>query len=113
MNLCHGWSKRRVPLSATRKYCQEELLLFCKRLSPPFWLDVENKFIPVTTPQELAFACHVSTAYHNSIAYNALDDDGFASDMLQREMAFTDCLDEHANSQHLLGSVSMKTQRIC
>jgi len=62
----------------------------CKRLSPPFWLDVENTFIPVTTPQELAFACHVSSAYHNSIAYNALYDDGFASDMQQRESAFNE-----------------------
>jgi hypothetical protein len=72
-------------MSATRKYSQDELAASCKRLSPPFWLDVENTLIPITTTQELAFACHVSSAYHNSIAYNAVDDDGFAADMQQRE----------------------------
>jgi hypothetical protein len=56
-------------------------------VSPPFWLDVENTMVPIATTQELAFACHVSSAYHNSIAYNAVEDDGFLSDMQQREFA--------------------------
>jgi len=87
MNICHGWSHRRVPLSATRKYSREELVAACRRVSPPFWLDVENTMVPIATTQELAFACHVSSAYHNSIAYNAVEDDGFLSDMQQREFA--------------------------
>ena len=97
MNICHGWMHRRMPLSATRKYSQEEMLAMCKRLSPPFWLDVENTFVPVRNRQELEFACHVSSAYHNSIAYNAVEDDGFAHDMQQRELTFRDGLAHSIN----------------
>ena len=109
MNICHGWSHRRMPLSATRKYSQDEMMAMCKRLSPPYWLDVENTFIPVKNMQDLAFACNVSSAYHNAIAYNALDDDGFISDMQQREMAFRDSLAHSVNHPYSMHDVTINT----
>ena len=58
---------------------------------------LSKPFVPVRNRQELEFACHVSSAYHNSIAYNAVEDDGFAHDMQQRELTFRDGLAHSIN----------------
>jgi hypothetical protein len=86
MELCHGWARRVLPLSGTRKYSPVEIRALCKRASPPFWLRVEGKHIPVVGEPCLQLACQVSAAYHDWLAYNAPEDDGFAADMLQREL---------------------------
>jgi hypothetical protein len=86
MELCHGWARRAIPLSATRKYSPQQIRALCKRVSPPFWLRVEGKDIQVFSEPCLQLACQVSAAYHDWLAYNAPDDDGFAADMLAREL---------------------------
>jgi hypothetical protein len=85
MELCHSWPNRRLPLSSTRRYTPDEVRLMCKRVSPPFWLRVEGRVIPVVGEACLQLACHVSSAYHDWVAYNAPEDDGFAQDMAERE----------------------------
>lgn len=47
MELCHSWDKRPIRLSATRRYTAEEMREKCKRVTPPFWLRVEDKLIQV------------------------------------------------------------------
>jgi hypothetical protein len=85
MELCHSWDKRPIELSATRRYTAEEIRAKCKRVSSPFWLRVEGKLIQVHGEECLALACEVSAAYHDWLAYNAMEDDGFARDMAARE----------------------------
>lgn len=85
MELCHSWDKRPIELSATRRYTAEEIRAKCKRVSPPFWLRVEGKLIQVHWEECLALACEVSAAYHDWLAYNAQEDDGFCKDMEARE----------------------------
>lgn len=85
MELCHSWNKWPIELSATRRYTAEEIRAKCKRVSPPFWLRVEGKLIQVHGEECLALACEVSAAYHDWLAYNAMEDDGFARDMAARE----------------------------
>ena len=57
----------------------------CKQVLPPFWLHVEGKHIPVVGEPCLQLACQVSAAYHDWLAYNVPEDDGFGRDMLERE----------------------------
>jgi hypothetical protein len=83
--LCHSYGHRNLPLSATRRYQWEEVRAMCKRVSPPFWLRVEGRLIPIQNEGELRMACKVSAAYHDWVAYNALEDDGFSEDMAERE----------------------------
>lgn len=85
MELCHGWAKLPIPLSATRRYTPWEIRERCRRTTGPFWLRVENKDIMVPSEVCLEFACQVSAAYHDWVAYNAPEDDGFAADMAERE----------------------------
>ena len=85
MELCHSWDKRPMKLSATRRYMAEEIREMCNRVTPPFWLRVEDKAIQVHGEACLMLACEVSAAYHDWLAYNAQEDDGFAKDMEGRE----------------------------
>ena len=85
MDLWHTWSRIPFNLSATRKYSADEIWEMCKRKTGPFWLRVDNKLIPVSKEACLFFACQVSSAYHDWVAYNAPEDDGFAQDMAERE----------------------------
>ena len=85
MELCHSWSKRPIKLSATRRYTPEEVREKCKRASAPYWLRVEGKLIQVHGEACLQLACQVSAAYHDWLAFNAAEDDGFGKDMAARE----------------------------
>lgn len=85
MNIHHGWCHRAIPLSATRTYSEDEMREMCRRVSPPFWLNVEGKMLHIQGEECLAFSCQISSIYHNSIAYNALEDDGFSTEMRERE----------------------------
>lgn len=85
MELCHSWAHLPIRLSATRRYQPWEIREKCKRVTPPFFLRVEGRLIPVFGEPCLQLACHVSAAYHDWLAYNALGDDGFAADMAERE----------------------------
>jgi hypothetical protein len=46
---------------------------------------VENTIIPLTGHECLSLACCITSAYHNSIAYNAPEDDGFREEMEELE----------------------------
>ena len=46
---------------------------------------VEGKLIPLEGEMALQLACKVSAAYHDWVAYNAPEDDGFHEDMEERE----------------------------
>jgi hypothetical protein len=85
MELCHHWCKRPIPLSSTRRYTPEQIRDKCRRVSGPFWLRVEDKVIQVRGEICLRFACEVSAAYHDWVAYNVPENDGFAEDMAERE----------------------------
>lgn len=103
MRLCHGWAKHPIRLSATRKYSDLEIREICRRHTGPFWLSVEDTPIRLREEICLHLACQVSAAYHNWVAYNAPEDDGFAADMLERErvvqarMEATTSSDDDAN----------------
>lgn len=57
----------------------------CRRVCGPFWLRVESQLIPVHGEDCLRLACEVSSAYHDWLAYNAPDNDGFSEDFEARE----------------------------
>lgn len=54
-------------------------------MTGPFWLRVEGTLIPVENEAALELACKVSAAYHDWVAYNVPEDDGFQEDMEERE----------------------------
>ena len=89
MEICHGWARVPIRLSATRKYLDVEIRQLCKRHIGPFWLCVENTVIPIKDESCLLFACKACAAYHDWISYNAPSDDGFADDMRVREKKLT------------------------
>lgn len=81
MEICHGISRRPIPLRATRKYCPEEILSMCLGCSPPYYIRVEDTLVGLRSNERLQLACEISSAYHNWVAYNAPDDDGFLAEM--------------------------------
>lgn len=99
MELCHSWSARRVRMSSTRRYKPEEVRHMCKRVSGPFWLRVEGALIQVRGEACLELACAVSSAYHDWVAYNAPEDDGFAEDMAEREERVQRHMEEPCSSE--------------
>jgi len=99
MELCHSWSHRRIPMSSTRRYSPEEVRLMCKRVSGPFWLRVEGTLVQVHGEACLQLACAVASAYHDWLAYNAPEDDGFARDMAEREERIQRHMEEPGSSE--------------
>ena len=87
MEICHGLSRRPIPLRATRKYCPEEILSICQGCSPPYYIRVEDTLVVLPSSERLQLACEISSAYHNWVAYNAPEDDGFIEVMEAREAA--------------------------
>lgn len=85
VEIWHGLQRRCIPLRATRKYLPEEIMALCRGCTPPYYIVVENTAIPVIGDDCLALACRISSAYHNWVAYNAQEDDGFSEDMAERE----------------------------
>ncbi len=85
MELCHSYQHRPIPLRSTRRYSDDEIRILCNRVTGPFWLWVEGKLIPLEGEMALQLACKVSAAYHDWVAYNAPEDDGFQEDMEERE----------------------------
>lgn len=85
IEIAHGIPRRVIPLSATRKYLPEQVMALCRRCSPPYYISVENTLIKLDTPDCLELACHVASAYHNGIASNAPDYDGFSEEMEELE----------------------------
>lgn len=81
----HGLPRRVIPLSATRKYFPEQVMELCRRSSPPYYIIVENTFIPLNGPECLELACNITSAYHNGIASNAPEDDGFTEEIQRIE----------------------------
>jgi len=95
MELVCGWAKQPIRLSATQRYHPGQLLAKCKRRVGPYWLRVEGcRLVPIPNEACLLFACQVSAAYHDCVAYNAPEDDGFAADMAAREQRIQQELDE-------------------
>jgi hypothetical protein len=86
VELCHGWGHIPLKMSSTKRYTPEQLREMCKRVLGPFWLRVEGKLIAINDGEQcLMLACHACSAYHDWVAYNAPLDDGFESDMAERE----------------------------
>lgn len=85
VDILHGLPRRRIPLRATRKYLPEEIMALCKGSSPPYYITVQNTDILVKGDDCLTLACQISAAYHNWVAYNAPEDDGFALEMEELE----------------------------
>jgi hypothetical protein len=86
MDLCHSHARLPIRLSSTRRYLWEEVRAKCRRVSGPFWLKVQGKLIPVRDEAALVMACQASAAYHDWVAYNAPEDDGFSKEMAEREL---------------------------
>jgi hypothetical protein len=83
--VCYGHWHVPVRLSATRRYQWEEIRAICKRRVPPYSLRVEGTLIPIANEAQLQLACRASSAYHDWVAYNVPEDDGFSADMDARE----------------------------
>jgi hypothetical protein len=83
--MCCGHWHVPVRLSATRRYEWEEIRALCRRRLPPYSLRVEGALIPITNEAQLQLACRASSAYHDWLAYNVPEDDGFSADMRERE----------------------------
>jgi hypothetical protein len=64
---------------------------------------VEHTTIPLTGHECLSLACCITSAYHNSIAYNAPENDGFDEEMEElealAEIAETDSTKGNENSK--------------
>ena len=99
MELCHSWSVRPIRMSSTRRYTPDEVRGMCKRVSGPVWLRVEGTLIQVHGEACLQLACAVSSAYHDWLAFNAPEDDGFAEDMAEREERVQQHMDEPSSSE--------------
>jgi hypothetical protein len=99
MELCHSWRALPVRLSSTRRYSPYEVRELCKKVTGPFWLRVEGKLIQVHGEECLRLACQVSAAYHDWLAYNAPEDDGFAEDMAEREVKIQEHMEEPSSSE--------------
>jgi hypothetical protein len=99
MELCHSWWALPVRLSSTRRYSPYEVRELCKKVTGPFWLRVEGKLIQVHGEECLRLACQVSAAYHDWLAYNAPEDDGFAEDMAEREVKIQEHMEEPSSSE--------------
>jgi hypothetical protein len=98
IELCHGWGHTPLRMSATRKYDPHQVRELCRRVCGPFWLRVESKLIPVDDEECLRLACQVSSAYHDWLAYNAPDDDGFSEDFAEREASIITRMEEEASN---------------
>jgi hypothetical protein len=85
MELCYGGKHVPIALSATRRYTPEEIREMCRKVKGPFCLNVQSTPIMVYGEECMMLACHVCSAYHNWLAYNAPEDDGFEEDMANRE----------------------------
>ena len=85
MELCHGWGHIPFRFPVSSRVTPEQIREQCTRVMSPFWLRVEQTLIPVVGEECLWLACQVSAAYHDWIAYNAPEDDGFEADMEARE----------------------------
>ena len=90
MEICHGWARHPIRLSATRKYLDVEIRELCRKHAGPYWLRVEGTAIHVRSECCLQLACKASAVYHNELAHAALADDGFAADMAAREHRLLD-----------------------
>ena len=99
MELCYSWDKRPIRLSSNKRYTPEEIRDLCVRVSPPFWLSVEQVMIPVAGEDCLWLACQTAAAYHGWIAYNAPEEDGFAEDMKRREMLVQQHMEEPSSDE--------------
>jgi hypothetical protein len=98
MELCHGQWAQPVRLSSTRRYTPQEIRGMCKRVLGPFWLRVEGKLIQVHGEECMRLACEVSAAYHDWVAYNVPEDDGFCEDMAERERRVQARMEEPSSS---------------
>lgn len=85
VSLCHGWGKIPFKLFSTSRYMAEEIYNMTNTRLSPFWLKVEEVYIPVEGTESLWLACQASSAYHNAIAYNAVDNTSFTSEMKEIE----------------------------
>ena len=99
MELCYSWSQIPLRLSATTRYSAWEIREKCRHVTPPFWLRVEGQTIPVSNEACLQLACRVSSAYHDWLAYNAPEDDGFLQDMHAREMKIQAHMEEPSSEE--------------
>jgi len=87
MELCHGWGRRRIPMSNTKRYLPEELHRLCDRVSGPFWFKVEDKYIQIQSESGLKMACEAVSIYHDYISYNIPPEDGYITETTRMEAA--------------------------
>jgi hypothetical protein len=85
MELCHSWAHIPIRFSTSSRITPDQIRERCNKVTHPLWLHIENTKILVVGEECTWLACQVSAAYHNWLAYNAPDDDGFAADMEERE----------------------------
>ena len=103
MELCHSWHPRPIRLSSTRRYSPQEVRGLCKRVLGPFWLRVEGRLIQVHGEACLRLACEVSAAYHDWLAYNVPEGDGFTEDMAEREAKIQRHMEEPSSEDEIEG----------
>jgi hypothetical protein len=100
MEICHAYTHRPIRLSATRRYTWDQVRAMCKRVSGPFSLNVEDKFIPIPDESTLRFACQASAAYHDWVAYNVPEEDGFCEEMAEIERKVLDEMEDVSDYQY-------------
>lgn len=99
MELCHSWWAQPIRMSSTRRYSPQEVRALCKRVLGPYWLRVEGRLIQVHGEACLRLACEVSAAYHDWLAYNVPEEDGFIEDMAEREARIQQHMEEPSSSE--------------
>jgi hypothetical protein len=85
IDLRHSLNHLLIPLSRSYRYLPEEILSMLPRFLPPYWLYVDGTSIALPSCDAQWVACQAVSAYHNGVVTTVPPDDGFASDMAERE----------------------------
>jgi hypothetical protein len=85
IDLRYGWNHIPIRLSVTRRYLAEEVFARVNTRTGPIWLYVDGQRIALPTRDAVWVGCQAVGAYHNYIAHNAPQPDGFAQEMAAAE----------------------------
>lgn len=72
IQILHGWGRKPLSLSNTRKYWPEELARQCSRQQSPYWLEFDGMHIQLRE-SDFDLAVQLAAQYHNVSSYNAPD----------------------------------------
>ena len=95
MMISYGYQKHPLQMWSTRHYTPDYIYRVCIRQAKPYWFQGgDHVYHKIHNPRELYRACKEVAEYHNYIAYNVPEEDGFAADMEERELRIQAFLEE-------------------